>query len=280
MDAILTKVVEQLFRNSPAFRSYPEYPFQQLLLVETPVGFASYPRLWEQGNAFTQPEILFWPERGAAFTMGCDFRRMMEVYRKNMPQKTEYERQVSLLRYFVNGTIAQENLMHTDEKEKTVQFEKNPYWLQSLFILPLAHGLWSPAYPAFDMLVKTLLENEEGKKAKTSALSPKMVSDELIKAVYYLKEHSFHEALQDRELESTVIHEIFKMKARDLLFYLSAYASRNAILQCFSRALTSSGNSVQNLIEQLNQKTGIDVQPFLDALYQEKRLPQLIVKVC
>jgi len=277
LNAILTTDIENIFIKSYAFRNYPKYPTDKLRLVETPISFTSYHRLWKDGNTFSQPEILFWPERGAAFTMGCDFRRMTDIYKKNMPQKTTRERQINLLNYFINGTISQENLMHTNEKQKSVRYEKNLYWLYPLFLLPSKSNLTSKTYPAFDLLIQTILKNEENKSR-----SPKsqMITDEFIKAIEYLKEHSFNEALQTQALDPTVILSMIDMKAKDLLHYLSAHVPRKEVLQLLKDAINQSNHSysLQDVITLLNEKTGKNVQPFLETLYHGKQLPQLIVQ--
>ena len=42
------------------------YPFQKLMLVESPLSFVSFLRKWKTGSEFVQPEFVFLGERAAS----------------------------------------------------------------------------------------------------------------------------------------------------------------------------------------------------------------------
>lgn len=57
------------------------YPYTSLSLVETPVQFTSYERIWTSANEFVQPQIVYLPENGFGMDE-ADFKRSKNMYER------------------------------------------------------------------------------------------------------------------------------------------------------------------------------------------------------
>ena len=71
----LPELITEL-RNEYEVKLGMGYPHPRLTMVETPIQFFAYERLWTVAQETVQPEIVFLPEMGA-LCEGCDFRRQM-----------------------------------------------------------------------------------------------------------------------------------------------------------------------------------------------------------
>ena len=95
-------------RQDYEVRLHLEYPFKRLSLVEVPIQYYVYPRIWTLAQEVVQPEQV-WIEENAAFLASADFKwstRSMErrLDRSNQTL-TEVETQTTLLKNFLNNTF-------------------------------------------------------------------------------------------------------------------------------------------------------------------------------
>ena len=67
-----------------------EYPYPRLSLVEVPIQFFSYRRLWTVAQEVVQPEILFLPEMGTLLE-GADFQRMRRQSTRSQERANQAE---------------------------------------------------------------------------------------------------------------------------------------------------------------------------------------------
>jgi hypothetical protein len=65
------------------------YPFRRLQFVETPLLFAAYNKIYENQQAYLQPETVYWPEEGGDIRE-FDFRRQL----KDMDEQAKRDNQV------------------------------------------------------------------------------------------------------------------------------------------------------------------------------------------
>lgn len=64
---VTTNSIIEEYRDILHFNNLPDNPPFKLMLVETPLSITSFFRPWKKSSDFAQPEIFFWPERGATF---------------------------------------------------------------------------------------------------------------------------------------------------------------------------------------------------------------------
>ena len=84
------------------------YPYSSLALVEVPIQFESYPRLWGSRMETVQPGIVFMPEKGA-YLASSDFRAMIRGEEKRNERRNEHlspaEVQANAFRRFTTSTF-------------------------------------------------------------------------------------------------------------------------------------------------------------------------------
>ncbi|MDZ7339113.1 MAG: hypothetical protein ONB30_11290 [candidate division KSB1 bacterium] len=85
-----------------------KYPYRRLLLVEVPVQFYAYTRVWGGPQETVQPQMIFLPEKGVVLP-AADFREAMrrERWRAQRTNQisTPKETQTRLFRQFVGSTL-------------------------------------------------------------------------------------------------------------------------------------------------------------------------------
>ena len=85
------------------------------MLVETPVSITSFFRPWKKSSDFAQPEIFFWPERGATFNV--NFKGLKNVHEKKGDPSMSDQRIQDHLRNYLIFQINREKIFHEDEKK-------------------------------------------------------------------------------------------------------------------------------------------------------------------
>lgn len=99
------------------------YPFPRLSIVETPIQFSSYSRLWKAGDETSQPEELLLPEKGvllraADFKMSA-YSQQQRRQRSNSSQTPE-EIQTGFLTSFIQRTFISSTSSMSRNMQRTV----------------------------------------------------------------------------------------------------------------------------------------------------------------
>lgn len=84
------------------------YPYEQVNIVEAPVQFTSYSKLWTNARETVQPEIILFPENGSNVD-GADFRRSQRMRERRQDRSnqvtTPKEEQAEIFKQFVRTTF-------------------------------------------------------------------------------------------------------------------------------------------------------------------------------
>lgn len=90
------------------------YPFRKLELIEVPVQFYTYPRVWSVATERVQPEQAFLPENGTLLP-GADFksldRRMNWRLDRNNQSMTDKEKEIIRFKRFVESTFTRQDAL-------------------------------------------------------------------------------------------------------------------------------------------------------------------------
>ncbi len=85
-----------------------DYPFNRLSLIEVPVQFFTYPRIWTVAREFIQPEQIWLPEN-ASYLSSADFRLLNSFMDRRIDRSnqtlTKTESETSLLKQFIYNTL-------------------------------------------------------------------------------------------------------------------------------------------------------------------------------
>ena len=100
----LIKDLRQEFENRVGL----EYPFPRLTIVEVPIHFTAYDRVWSVSQATVQPEIVLFPEKGVGLR-GADLQMMSRRMERRTDRSNQdisaAESQSGLFTRFVNATL-------------------------------------------------------------------------------------------------------------------------------------------------------------------------------
>lgn len=87
------------------------YPFERLLLVEAPIHFKAYNKIYVGHQAYVQPEIVFWPEKGGNnrdFDMKRQFRNMERQARQENQVLSDKEKQASVFNTIIKKVFTKQ----------------------------------------------------------------------------------------------------------------------------------------------------------------------------
>ena len=87
------------------------YPFERLQLVEAPIHFKAYNKIHVGHQAFVQPEIVFWPEKGGSnrdFDLKRQFRNMDRQARQENQVLSDKEKQANVFNTIIKKVFTKQ----------------------------------------------------------------------------------------------------------------------------------------------------------------------------
>lgn len=144
------------------------YPFKRINLIEVPVQFHAYERAQVQTTELIQPEIIFFPEKGAGiYTLDFSQQkyRADKRNRKEDNSKTEREIEVDIFKNFLETTFFREALTRGGRGRDNnsiinfygTNYSKNPYCAFPLYYSYVT-GISSKNYPFFNAMLEEYLK--------------------------------------------------------------------------------------------------------------------------
>ncbi len=88
------------------------YPFRRLQFVETPLQYSAYNKIYESHQAFLQPEMVFWPEKGGDISQFDLRRRLRDMNRQARKQNqvlSEKEKQANVFNDLVKKVFTKQS---------------------------------------------------------------------------------------------------------------------------------------------------------------------------
>ena len=148
------------------------YPFRRINLVETPIQFHAYDRPLIQTVEYIQPEIIFFPEKGAGLN-SLDFARnkFSEDRRNRRENETRTPEQIEarLFEHFLENTFFRRTTSIrpvTDSRQRGMEnlivfqgsgYSKNPYCVFPLYYSHVT-GISSSEFPLFNSMLEIYLK--------------------------------------------------------------------------------------------------------------------------
>lgn len=254
------------------------YPFSRLTLVEVPVQFHGYPRLWTVREETVQPEMILLTERAASL-FAADFRRFMNRSRRRgrraNEQRTPREQQARAFQAFVQSAIAG-NIQRETGRRRGMGMMGATYNIFPNYFTLVTH-LRSERLPILSVALESFIVGRI-----TQPIDPMFKSfigltgDE--KANLALSEQSLEEILSDpqrRDIFSSVLESkgeyLFVMLqerigGEDFRAYLADFIARNRF-----RVIDAA-----DLMEDIGGRYGFDLEPFIDQWYRGREMPSYL----
>ena len=265
-----------------------EYPYGQLSLVEVPIQFFSYQRLWTSAQEMVQPQVVFLPEMGTLCS-GADFhtaermsRRMRG--RRNMPSSPKETQTFFFHRFFRSDFMGMERgfrgfLRGTGiggvlQANVEPRFELFPNFVS--YVTYLSSSRWPVLHYALESYLK-------GQASSTPPMFMRffrgLSTEEETNLL--LKGNSLSGLLGDSSLDTETLSAALQAKGSYLMSLLEAKLGKGD----FKKAITGfiSSHGFRTISE--NEWTGfitslgnIDLPGILDAWYNETLIPGFLVE--
>lgn len=200
------------------------YPFNKFALVETPVSFADNYRPYMNNSGFTQPEILFFPERWVTHPQAFhpkQWKNIEATQKRNASVGYKMTiQEIYLHDLFIVSTFKRSFLSFTPRNiflpsflQQDKKYMKNPYEIRSMFS-DFSNYWYSEEYPIINNIMYQFDAFPNIQKTSIDNIST-------YKATQYLSFQSFRDAINDTDLGAKTFQEIFKLKAMHLIYIIS-----------------------------------------------------------
>lgn len=281
-DSITDTIPSQIreFRQSIEHDYSLDYSFRRFSVVEVPVQFYSYPRVWTQAQEKVQPEMIFFPEKGCLFNE-ADVARRVEREKKwarwEGREITDKEAAIRTFNSFMHLFRRTESDFNWsfDRGTENVSAEVNPYLLFPQ-LYNFRYNVFSSEWSVANRMIELYLQDkseENGWIREMNGISNKE------KANLLMEQRPLKELLSDTELRNPV-DDVLSLKASSLfapaeidMGYRAFRDSLRAILQ--RNRFTNL--RFEYLLDTLGTMTGKDLRVSLGAWQHPTPLPVYIV---
>jgi len=274
------------------------YPYRRLTLLETPIQFCAYPRLWTLASETTQPEMVFLPEN-AVTLQRADFRRFSYFMSRQRQRgrgaaMTPEEIQSNMFRRFAQSTFLGESSQFQRIFRSLRRTQPGSISMRSLFsfLIPSNPGNYSifPLYYSnvcnfssdkwsiFNTAMEYYLNERINVAPPPFVRNLWGLSDEE-RANLALTEKSLAEILAappDRE----DLLDVLKVKCTYLFAFLQSELDRELFGDFVTEYLNSrefKDITVKEFLLEFETRFGLDLEPHFDSWLQEKKLPAFII---
>ncbi|MBR3286386.1 MAG: xanthan lyase [Bacteroidales bacterium] len=253
------------------------YQYNRFSLVEVPGTFTAYSRAWTQAWEWTQPSMVFFPEKG--FSMNSvDFTSDIKRRKRwRRVEATEAELE----------TFAFTNFLYTFQRRQgwtgirtsagvAVGRSGNP-WYQFPQLFDFIYNVYSPDIPMANRLVSVYMQRDEMGNANNFRRNVIGISSEE-QASLLLQEQSLEELVADTS-KNDLISSIIQLKAEQLFAYGEMELGRDSFENIFSDIVTA--HPFRNLrfeefLDRLADSTGVDLKDRIDGWYRDKGAPRYL----
>lgn len=269
--AALIREMKQDFENQLGL----EYLYSKLDLVEVPIQFFSYQRIWTTGQESVQPEIALLPEMGILMDR-ADFPRSVRWQDRRRDRSnqviTPQESQSQIFTGFVNSTLLG-------------GFRGGRFGMGDLIKAPLNYNLFpnfytfvnhfnSDRWPIFNVSFESFLYEQSTEQAPSFRRFFMGLTEEE-KANLALTKQNLEEILNDPE-KKDIVNDVLKLKGAYLFKLIQSKLDKEAFESFITDLLKSNqfrDVKVAQVIEELKKQFNYDLEPEFNRWYQSKDLP-------
>lgn len=256
LPAILTEL-----RSSYEVNKNRTYPFRRFTVIETPVHYSGYLRNWKGHSEQVGPGYVYLPERG--LNTGADFESSYQIWKMWYTRgrvMDDREIMAEVLKDYLNRLFFQE--MSADWLKPE---EVNVYNISPMFF-GFTGYIRSEEFPVFDLALHVMQSMSGATAAPWNWWMLNGMTNQQ-RAILYLQEHSFNEALTDRSLKPEVLYEVLKLKADYLACYIYSNLTESGFrdfMKMFYARHRFSETGLPVFVRELFDYSGMDLNVILD----------------
>ncbi|MFH1943198.1 MAG: hypothetical protein ABIL68_13925, partial [bacterium] len=273
--SVLIRDMKQNFENRIEFT----YPYSRFSLVEVPVQFMAYPRLWTETMETVQPEMIFLPERGMMMP-GADFRRTMRQMERRMERSnqvtTPAEMQTMAFRRFASSTLLDQSMGGRSDSDEMPSIEKR-FTVYSNFY-GYAYHIGSEKWPLLNVALESfILKRTESPMVQFRRMFTGLTDDERVSLA--LADQNLAELLKDAD-KKELVDDALKVKGNYLFSWLESAMGEEAFKTFLNEVLKAHRFKVleaNDFIRMLQDGYGIDFEAQIEEWYSGKSLPGFLI---
>ena len=266
-------------RRNMEYQAEMTYPFKRFSIVEVPVQFTSYKRVWTSTYEQLQPEMALVHERG--FDMArFQFRNMKRMYsnggnnwnRRNNGNMSEKEILVNILNNSINFMLESGNMSGSSRNGQwTMTQVDNPYYYRPLFY-NFRYNVYSSDWPMANRMVESMTAGSQGNRTAWMRRMNGLSEDE--KALILMGKYSFDRIMSDPEWED-LSDNALALKTNDFFAPVSVamgYESLVDSLSAKTREKAFANASFDSILDWVQSYSGISLQSKIEAWNQPTQL--------
>ncbi|MFV0377694.1 MAG: hypothetical protein ACK5JD_10390 [Mangrovibacterium sp.] len=280
-DTIPSLVLESLQDFERSLDMY--YPFERISLVEVPVQYYSYDRILSGTREQMQPEMVLYAEKGVLVDE-ADFNGRFEGRwgfggRNQQQEMTPEEKKVQVLKNFLASFTSESGRPNFSRSGGQMQVEEksNTYFMFPLFY-NYAYYIGSDQWPVTDRVFEGYKKSELNSQTN-GWIRDMQGTSENEKANMALLSHSLEELLNDPE-QIQIIDNVIQLKGTSLFSIIKRKAGDEAFedfLFDYLNRIKFGNASIEGFNEEVNQRFGIDLIPYMQGWFSSKALPAFLV---
>ena len=274
------------------------YPYNRLSLIEVPIQFYCYGRVWTLCEETVQPEQVFLHEKGILL-QSADFKRSQYfqshgMQRRGGTTRTPEEIQSDLFRGFVmrtfSGNFSNRGLMSmriraTGSTAPLIQrflSSLMPIYMPSQDIFPnyfsFTNHFNSDDWPIFNIAIEQYLKSQlENQNVQFMRFFAGLSNEET--ANIALAKFNMSEILDDPD-QKDIVYDVLKIKADYLFSMIKSELGNDAFEKFIFEFLADKrfqDTEVSEFIGSLKEQLEFDLESHFDQWYNERRLPAFII---
>lgn len=256
------------------------YPFKRLTLVEVPLQFVSYPRIWTEARETVQPEMVLLPEMGMMIP-GLDFKQAKRREERRMERSnmviTDVEKQSRMLQRFVRMTITEDMTMGRGDDDEELPSIKDSYVIHPNYFT-FVNSLSSERWPLLNMALEAYISKRMESPMSTFRRMFSGLTDEE-KVNLLLIEQNLDEIIRDPD-KKDMIRNVLQTKGRYLFTGLEAEIGSDAFAAFLNELLEKTrykGTTGEVFSRLLNDRFGIDFESWMESWSTSRDLPALLL---
>ena len=254
-------------RRSMEYQADMTYPFKRLSIVEVPVNFTSYKRVWTSAYEQLQPEMALVHERGCDMRM-FQFENMKRMYgmgggrnRRRSSDMSEKEILASVMGNAMYFMLQSGDFRSTNRNGQfTMTQMDNPYFYRPLFY-NFRYNIYSSDWPMANRMVESInaTDNQNGNGNWIRRMNG-LSEDE--KALILMGKYGFDKIMSDPEWEDLADNAL-SLKTKDFFAPISAVMGYEALADSIS-ALTKErmfvNVSFDSILDWMQNYSGVSLQ--------------------
>ena len=255
------------------------YPFKRFSIVEVPVQFTSYKRVWTSAYEQLQPEMALVHERG--FDMPrFQFRNMKRMYsgngRNNWNRRNGNMSEKEILLNILNNStyfMMESGSMNGSSRngQWTMTQVDNPYFYRPLFY-NFRYNIYSSDWPMANRMVESITNGNQNRGNDWMRRMNGLSEDE--KALILMGKYGFDRIMSDPEWEDLADNAL-ALKTKDFLAPVSAVMGYESLVDSISaktREREFANVSFDSILDWVQDFSGVSLQGKIDAWNEPARL--------